>query len=242
MKEPDKDSYAQIHSPEPKTVKEFDPDEQPREKAERFGCEILSKAELWAIILRTGTPGYPVTKLCRDLMKQNDGSLHKLERRTRREIKSFKGVGTTKCIQIEAVLELIKRYCKEEIPDDDPITSSKQIFEIMRWIIGNLDHEEIWVILLNRRNKIIKKIPLTSGTGNASLFDLKTVIKHALLENAESIILAHNHPSGSTVPSPQDDNITKDLKKACEFMKFRLLDHVIVTAHSYYSYMDQNRL
>ena len=225
-----------------KTVKEMDADEQPREKAEKFGCSFLTVPELWAIILRTGTPGYPITELCKDMMRRNDGSLHKLERRTRQEIMEFRGIGFTKLIQIEAVIELIKRYCTEDIPDDEPVRQSSQIYERMRHKIGNLDHEEIWILLLNRRNQIIKEIKLTSGTLNASLFDVRSVIKHALLENADSMILCHNHPSNTLVASPQDDKITSDLKKACDLMNLKLLDHVIVTAYGFFSYRDSMKL
>lgn len=225
-----------------KTVKEMDVEDQPREKAEKFGCGVLSVPELWAIILRTGSHGYPITQLCRDMMRSNSGSLHKLERRTRAEIMELKGIGFTKCIQVEAVLELIKRYCNEEIPQDEPIRQSSQIYDRMRHKIGNLDHEEIWLLLLNRRNQIIKEVPLTSGTSNASIFDLKPAIKFALLENAEAMILCHNHPSNTLMPSQQDNKLTADLKKACDFMNLRLLDHVIVTANGFYSYRDNSML
>lgn len=225
-----------------KTVKELDPDQQPREKAEKYGCGTLSVPELWAIILRTGVQGRNITDLCRDIMNMNDGSLHKLERRDRAEIRKIKGIGTTKSIQIEAVLELIKRYCTEEIPVDEAITSSQQIYERMRLKIGNIDHEEIWLLLLNRRNQVIREIQMSTGTSTASIMEVKTAIKHAILENAEAIILCHNHPSNSTLPSPQDDNLTRDLTRACEYMKIRMLDHIIVTANNHYSYRDSGKL
>ena len=225
-----------------RTVKEMDVDDRPAEKAEKYGCGVLSVPELFALILRTGRPGYPITELCRDLMRKNDGSLHKLERRTRNEIMELNGIGLTKCIQLEAVMELIKRYCNEEIPNDEPIVQSAQIYNRMRHKIGNLDHEEIWLLILNRRNQIIKEYPLTSGTSSSSVFDMKKAIKLAILENAESLILTHNHPSGTLHPSPQDDRLTADLKKGCDFMNLRLLDHVIVTANGFYSYRDNNKL
>lgn len=234
-------SYS-ITERKPLTVKEMDADQQPREKAEKFGCGVLSVPELWAIILRTGTPGYPITDLCRDLMRKNKGSLHRLERRTRNELKEIRGIGITKCIQVEAVMELIKRYSTEEIPQDEPIVQSEQIFIRMRNVIGNIDHEEIWALYLNRRNQIIKERMMTTGTGNASIFDLKMAIKHALLENADAMILCHNHPSGSKKPSVQDDKLTADLKNACKFMNIRLLDHVIVTADGFFSYRDSMKL
>lgn len=243
--EPEIDKTDQSYNiPEKKilTVKEMDADEQPREKAEKYGCSVLSVPELWAIILRTGTPGYPITELCRDLMRKNKGSLHRLERRTRNELKELRGIGMTKCIQVEAVMELIKRYCTEEIPQDEPIVQSQQIYNRMKNQIGNIDHEEIWVLFLNRRNQIIKDRLMTTGTSNASIFDHKMAIKHALLENADALILCHNHPSGSKKPSTQDDKLTAELKAACKFMNLRLLDHVIVTADGYFSYRDSMKL
>lgn len=221
-----------------KTVKELDPDQQPREKAEKYGCGVLSVHELWALILRTGHTGLPITDLCRNLMRDNDNSLHRLERRTRQELRGVKGIGPTKSVQVEAVMELIKRYCQEDIPLDEPITSSNHIFERMKLKIGNLDHEEVWVLLLNRRNQVIKEMCMTVGTSIASLFDVKKIIKMALLENAEGVVLCHNHPSGGIQPSPQDKQITLDLKKGCDIMKLRMLDHVIVTATRFYSFHD----
>lgn len=225
-----------------RTVKEMDEDQQPREKAEKYGIASLSIPELWAIILRTGTPGYPITELCRDLMRNNNGSLHKLERRTIQELCEMRGIGSMKAVQIQAVMELIKKYLQEDIPIEDPIRSSNQIFERMRYKIGNLDHEEIWMLPLNRQNQVIKEFKLTSGTGTSSVFDVKQAIKLALLENSEGMILCHNHPSGSLKPSPQDDNLTHELKKACQFMNIRLLDHIIITANGFFSYADSSRL
>lgn len=224
------------------TVKEMDEDQQPREKAEKFGVGVLSVPELWAIILRTGTPGYPITELCRDLMRDNNGSLHKLERRTKQELCEKRGIGSMKAIQILSVIELIKRYIHEDIPIEEPIRASHQIYERMRHKIGNIDHEEIWMLILNRQNQVTKEFKLTSGTSSSSVFDVKQALKIALLENAESLILCHNHPSGSLKSSPQDDKLTQDLKEACQFMHLRLLDHVIVTAKGYYSYNDSSRL
>lgn len=223
-----------------RTVKEMDEDEQPREKAEKFGIGSLSVPELWAIILRTGTPGYPITELCRDLMNKNDKNLHILERRTKQELCEIRGIGSTKAIQILAVMELIKKYCLEDVPMDDPIRSSQQIYEKMRYKIGNLDHEEIWMLLVNRRNQITKEFKLTSGTSNASVFDLKYAIKLALLENSDGVILCHNHPSNTRRPSAQDDKLTCEFKEACRFMNLRFLDHIIVTSNGYYSYNDQS--
>ncbi len=225
----------------PRTVKEFDPDDQPREKAEKHGCGVLSVPDLLAIILRTGVTGMPITELCREIMRQNGGRLHRLERRTRQELRSIKGIGLTKSIQIEAIMELMRRYVEEEPEQELPITSSEQIFKRMQRKIGNLPHEEIWLLILSRANKVMREICLTRGTSTASLFDVRQAIKHAIMENAEAVVLVHNHPSGNTRPSDADDRITRDFKEACGFMKLRVLDHVIVAADSYYSYHDSAR-
>lgn len=224
------------------TVKELDPDDQPRERAEKHGCGVLSVPDLWALILRTGTPGNPITTLCRDMMRENDGKLHNLERRTRTQIRQIKGIGNTKSIQIEAVMELMRRYAAEEPTFDKPISSSELIYTRLKFRIGNLPHEEVWMLLLNRRNMVIREVCLSSGTSTASLFDVREAIKHAILENADGVILAHNHPSGNLTPSGPDDRITTDLKKACEFMHIRMLDHVIVTANGFYSYHDNGKI
>lgn len=226
----------------PRTVKDFDPDDQPRERAEKYGCGVLPVADLWALILRTGTPGMPVTDLCREMMKLNAGKLHRLERRSRKELREIKGIGLTKSIQIEAVMELMRRYAAEEPVHEQPISSSRQVFERMKYIIGNLPHEEIWLLLLNRRNCIIREICLSRGTSTASLFDVRMAIKHAIMENAEAVMMTHNHPSGTLRPSDCDDRITRELKEACGFFRLRLLDHIIVTADGYYSYHDEGHI
>ena len=235
-------SYETETASRPKTVKELDMDDQPREKAEKLGCAALSTADLWALILRTGLPGKPITDLCRDLMRENDGRLHNLERRDRREILQIKGIGKTKAIQIEAVLEIVRRYCNEELSERPVISCSRDIDKLMRHRIANLGHEEIWVILLNRKNAVTGIRRMTSGSATASVFDVKAVMKNAILENAEGIVLCHNHPSGNLRPSPQDDDITRICREACEILQLRMLDHLILGPQGYYSYLDKSRL
>lgn len=224
------------------TVKEMSADEQPRERAIKYGVGTLSVPELWAILLRTGSVGYPITQLCKDMMKNCDDKLHNLERWSLPELCDIPGIGETKAIQVLAVMELIKRYCREEIPVKDSIRSSVQIYELMKLNIGNLDHEEIWMLLLNRQNIVTKMIRHTSGTSTSSVFDVKKAVRSAILGKADGVILCHNHPSGTLKPSPQDDSLTRNFKEACKYMEIRLLDHVIVTANGFYSYNDSSRL
>lgn len=246
------DFGLEIHEPEASpdiqvlTIKEMSKDERPRERAMTHGIETLTTAELLAIILRTGQPGLPVTDLCRQLMNDNNNSLLRLEQRSRNELMLTKGIGAAKALQLEAMMEVMRRYRQESLDKKNSkffiIKNSETIYERMRYRIANLDHEEVWIILLNRRNQVIKEFCTTSGSSIASVFDTKMIIKRALLENAEGIVMCHNHPSGNLRPSPQDDNITHKLAAACKTMDIRMLDHVIVTTVGFYSYSDEGRL
>lgn len=227
-----------------RTIKEMAKEERPRERAINHGIGSLTTAELLAIILRTGQPGLPITDLCRQLMDDNGNSLLRLERRSRSELMLTKGIGAAKALQVEAMMEVMRRY-QDEInnpPEGFRIMTSEDIKRRMRHRIANLGHEEVWIILLNRRNEVINEFRLTSGSSVASVFDTKMIIKRALLEDAQGLVMCHNHPSGNLRPSPQDDTITRKLSEACRAMDLRLLDHVILSTSGLYSYSDQGRL
>lgn len=226
----------------PKTIKELALEEQPREKALRYGCGALTTAELWALILRTGVPGCNIKEMCTELMSNNENNLTVLERRSIKELCAQRGLGTTKAIQIQAVMEITRRYHKEKLPERATIRCSRDIYEVIRHDIAHKGHEEIWCILLNRRNQVIRRILITKGGITASVFDLKIILKEAILEGASGLILCHNHPSGQLQPSVQDDNITRKCKQGCEAVDVHFLDHLIVTPESYYSYNDMGRL
>ncbi|MDE6512484.1 MAG: DNA repair protein RadC [Muribaculaceae bacterium] len=228
------------------TIKEMSSDERPQERAIAHGIESLTDAELLALMLRTGQRGMPITDLCRQLMADNDHSLLRLARRSRNELMLTKGIGETKALQVEAMMELTRRYHREMIDSGtrqlETLKASATIYNRLRYRIANLAHEEVWIILLNRRNQIIKEFRLTSGSSVASVFDIKMIIKRALLENAEGLAMCHNHPSGNLRPSAQDDGITRKLFAACQTMDIRMIDHVIFSVDGYYSYADEGRL
>lgn len=224
------------------TVKDFDLADRPQEKALEHGCGVLAVPDLLALILRTGQPGMPITDICRKLMRSHDNSLHTLQRSSREMLMLHKGLGTVKALQIEAIMELIKRFNEETFRQRVTIRSSNDIYSIMSMKIGNLPHEEIWALFLSRNNQVIHRLRITSGSAIASVFDSKKVIREALLHYAEGVILCHNHPSGNLRPSPQDDKMTAGFKEACKCMDLRFLDHVIVTADGHYSYNDEGRL
>ena len=227
-----------------RTIKEMSKEERPRERAINYGIGSLTTAELLAIILRTGQPGLPITDLCRQLMDDNGNSLLRLERRSRSELMLTKGIGAAKALQVEAMMEVMRRYQDEinSTPERHLIKTSEDIRRRMCHRIANLNHEEVWILLLNRRNEVIKEFRLTSGSSVASIFDTKMIIKRALLEDAQGLVMCHNHPSGNLRPSPQDDQITHKLSEACRAMDLRFIDHVILSVDGLYSYADQGRL
>ena len=228
--------------PRPLTVKDMDVDDQPRERALKYGISTLSTPDLWALILRTGLPGKPITQLCRDLMRDNEQSLFKLERKSLKEIMTTKGIGQTKGLQILAAMEITRRYNREKVGEKYIITSSQAIYDLMRSEIGNLSHEEIWAIYLGRRNDVILKKRISTGSATASIFDVKSILKEALLIDAQGLALVHNHPSGNLVPSGSDDQITRKMKEGAQIMDLRMVDHLIISASGFYSYYDSGRL
>lgn len=228
-------------------VQDVDEDDRPYERAVKYGISTLSDADLLAIILRTGLPGRPITHICREIMKQFGGSFRKLSQASGDELSRFKGIGNVKVLQLQAVMEIVKRFNQERIDQAPLINSSKAVALLMMPIIGNQPVEHIYALCLSQSLRLIKATEISRGVATATVFDVKAVIKAALAVDAQCIMLCHNHPSGNMKPSPQDDNITRNMKKACEAMSIRMLDHIIVgggtnTDPEYYSYNDNNRL
>lgn len=223
---------------------EMPSDERPRERAMIHGMNTLLDHELLAVVLRTGLPGMPITHLCRQLMKDSEDSLLRLLKKPRKELMLTKGIGSSKALQIEALAEIWKRANAElNRENGKPVfKSSRDIYNAICYEIANLGHEEIHVILINRRNQEICRFRVTSGSQTASVFDSHIILKRALLEEADGMIMCHNHPSGNLLPSSQDDSITHLLFEACRTIQIRMLDHIIVTTRGYYSYRDEGRL
>lgn len=215
----------------------------PMEKAEKFGFSSLSSSELLAIVLRTGQPGIPVTQMTADLMGQNDGKLKVLERRSRTELMQTPGIGRVKAFQIEAVLEIMRRYNLETLGDRPKIRSASDIHLYMQPRAAKLLTENIWIVVLNRQNQVVDCLTVSQGGSSATVYDTKSIMRQVLLcQGVEGLIMVHNHPSGNLTPSPQDDHITSSLKNACKFLDIKFLDHVIVTQDGFYSYADSGRL
>lgn len=224
------------------SIKNWSEGDRPREKLLIKGKESLSDAELLAILIGSGSRNESAVSLCKRILAETNHKLNQLAKLNIQQLMEFKGIGEAKAITIIAALELGRRRRGEEALEQKKITSSKTVFDALQPIIGELPHEEFWVILLNNSNKIIHKFALSKGGITATLVDLRLLFKNALSFGAVSFILAHNHPSGTLKPSEADINITKRIKSGATTLDLKLLDHLIITEKTYYSFADEGIL
>lgn len=217
-------------------------DDKPREKLMLKGKSILSDAELIAILIGSGSRNESAVELSKRILASVDNNLNALGKLSISQLMTFKGIGEAKAISIIASMELGRRRRGEEAIELLKITSSKIIFEIMQPILGELPHEEFWIIYLNNSNKVLTKLQLSKGGITGTLVDVRLVFKTALEQGATGLILCHNHPSGALTASDADKQITKKLKLAGESLDIKIIDHLIVTEHQYYSFADEGIL
>lgn len=221
------------------SIKQWAEDDKPREKLMLKGKQALSDAELVAILIGSGSRNESAVSLSKRILANVDNNLNALGKLSLKQLMEFKGIGEAKAISIAAALELGRRRRAEETVELSKITSSKAVFEIMQPIIGELPHEEFWVLYLNNSNKVIYKSQLSKGGITGTIVDVRLIFKTALENNATSIILTHNHPSGKLQASNADIEITQKLKLAGEQLEIRVLDHIIITEKGYLSFQDE---
>lgn len=224
------------------SIKNWSQEDQPREKLREKGKTVLSDAELLAILIGSGNREESAVDLCKRILASVDNNLNALGKLTIKQLMSFKGIGEAKAISIVGALEIGRRRRLEDAISLDKITSSKTVFETMQPIVGELSHEEFWILYLNNSNKIIKKNQLSKGGITGTLVDVRLVLKTALEYGATSLILCHNHPSGALKPSQADKDITQKLKKGAQSLDIKVLDHLIITEQSYFSFADEDLL
>lgn len=214
-------------------------DDKPREKLMLKGKSVLSDAELIAILIGSGSRNESAVGLSKRILASVDNNLNALGKLSIQQLMNFKGIGEAKAISIIAATELSRRRRAEEAVELKKITSSKMIFEIMQPIIGELPHEEFWVLYLNNSNKILSKTQLGKGGITGTLVDVRLVFKPAIEMGATGLILCHNHPSGTLIPSDADKQITKKLKAAGQNLDINVLDHIIITENGFYSFNEE---
>lgn len=224
-------------------VADLDVADKPREKALRQGIGALSNAELLAIVFGSGLPGRSVVDLSRDILRDNDNRLSRLARMSMHEVvKKYKGIGEAKAISLAAAFELGARCALDMKQLDPQVRGSETVYERMRGQMELLNYEEFRVVHLSRANRIIFEETVSRGGTASTLVDVKLVMKSAVDKLSSGLIFVHNHPSGNLNPSPADDRLTRQLKSAAELLDIRVLDHIIITPHGYYSYNDNGRL
>jgi DNA repair protein RadC len=221
------------------SIKHWSEDDKPREKLMLKGKSILSDAELIAILIGSGSRNESAVSLSKRILSSVNNNLNALGKLSLKQLMEFKGIGEAKAVSIAAALELGRRRRVEETVDLQKITSSKAVYEIMQPIIGELLHEEFWVLYLNNSNKVIYKSQLSKGGITGTVVDVRLIFKLALEHNATAIILSHNHPSGKLLASDADRDITKKLKFAGEQLDVKVLDHIIITENGYLSFQDE---
>jgi DNA repair protein RadC len=219
-------------------INQWAEDDRPREKLQLKGKSTLSDSELLAILIGSGSRNESAVQLCQRILAASNNNLNQLSKLSIHQLIQFKGIGEAKAISIVAALELGRRRRLEEATELPKITSSKNIFEIMQPLIGELPHEEFWVLYLNNSNKVIHKSQISKGGITGTVVDNRMVFKTAFEYHATSIILCHNHPSGKLQASEPDLQLTKKLKLAGQTLDVLVLDHIIITEFGYLSFRD----
>ena len=216
-------------------LKEISPENRPIERMEYFGEESLSNSELLAIILKTGTRQKNIIDLSNHILSKYP--LEKLRNCSQQELCKIHGIGKIKASQIKAIFELHKRISTPQTKELIKIYSPKQIVDILRPDLEGKEQEHLICIFL-KSNKIISKKIITIGTNNQTLISNKDILKLAIKQTADSIIISHNHPQGDPTPSKDDRLATKKLKDACSSIEIILLDHIIIGENNYFSFKE----
>ncbi len=224
-------------------IVDLDVADKPREKAIAYGVDSLSNGELLAIIFGSGLPGKSVLELSQEILRDNDFRLSRIARMSVHELaRKYEGIGPAKAVSLAAAFELGARCQADMIVKDPKISSSDNIYQMMRPLMERLPYEQFRVVYLNRANRVIFEECISKGGTAGTVVDVKLIMKSAIDKMAAGMILVHNHPSGNLTPSAQDDSITQRIKKAAELLDMRVLDHIIVSTEGYYSYNDNSRL
>lgn len=224
------------------SLKTLAEDDQPREKFLLKGKNSVSDAELLAIILGSGNREESAVELARKILDSVGNNWHMLSMLSIQDLMKFKGIGEAKAISVAATLEIGRRRISQEVPEKKKIEKSEDAFKILHPFLADLPTEEFWAIFLNQNNRVVFQTKLTNGGINQSLVDVRILFKTALEHFSTAIIVAHNHPSGNLKPSEEDKKITQQILQSGKVLSIDLLDHLIITQNSYFSFADEGLL
>ena len=223
-------------------IKEWAVEDRPREKLLSKGARHLTDAELIAILIGSGNPEETAVELSKRILASTDNNLNELGRKEINFLQSFNGIGEAKAVTILAALELGKRRKDADVFNKSQINGSKDAADFFQPVLGDLNHEEFWVMLLNRGNKILDTFMVSQGGISGTIIDVRLILKRAIEKLASSIILCHNHPSGTLMTSDSDRKITSKIKEAAQIMDITVLDHIIIGQNKYLSFADEGIL
>jgi DNA repair protein RadC len=220
------------------SLKHLSPDDQPREKLLDKGRAVLSDAEILAILIGSGSRNKSAVQLCQEILADVQGDLNALARLSVQDLMKYKGIGEAKAISIIAALELGRRRTPDSFDKSDAIKSATDVFNLMRANFADKEQEEFYAVFLSRANKVKAIEPISIGGFSGTVADGKVIFKKALEKSASAMILCHNHPSGNLQPSKADIDLTNNLKSFGIMIDLPVLDHLIFTDASFYSFAD----
>jgi DNA repair protein RadC len=224
------------------SIKQWAKDDRPREKLLMKGPESLSDSELLAILIINGNKEKSALDLAKDVLKLGKNNLPELGKLSVKELTKVKGIGEAKAISIVAALEIGRRRQALAAREKEIISSSSDVATYLQTLLKDYKHEVFAVLFLNRANKINHFEIISQGGITGTVADPRIILKKALEEDAVSLILCHNHPSGSLKPSRADEDLTQKIKEAAKYFDIKVLDHLIVSDDGYYSFADEGIL
>lgn len=223
-------------------INQWATEDRPREKLERLGAQALSDAELLAILVGSGSTKEDAVTLMKRILSDCNNNLNTLGKLTIRDLCQYNGVGPAKAITILAACELGKRRQSERPEERPDLGTATRIYNHMHPLMQDLDVEEFWVLLMNQHFRLIRQVRISHGGITETAVDIRIIMREAVLANSTVLAVCHNHPSGNLTPSRQDNELTQHIKRACELMRIRLIDHVIITDGNYYSYHENGKI
>lgn len=223
-------------------IKDWSPEDRPREKMLQKGRAALSDAELIAILLGSGTATLSAVDVAKSLLARVSNNLDELARLSAKDIMKVRGIGSAKAIAVVAALELGRRRHALQLDEKPKITCSRDVYQLIKGCLMDVPHEEFWVLLLNRANRVVKTQQISQGGVTGTIADPRIIFKYAIEELASGIILAHNHPSGNLTASNADIELTRKLKEGARLLDVQVLDHLILAGQKYFSFADEGIL
>jgi DNA repair protein RadC len=223
-------------------IKQWAAEDRPREKMLLKGPSALSNAELLAILIGSGTREGSALAVAQTILDKSQNSLNVLGKKSVKDLQKEKGIGEARSISIMAAMELGKRRKMEDAKEIKQITSSSQAYDYFQPLLCDLQHEEFWVLFLNRSNAVIEHFNMSKGGTSGTVIDVRIIMKRGIELLASSIVLGHNHPSGNAKPSQQDKDITSKITEAGKLVEMTVVDHIIVCEHTYFSFADEGLL